>query len=338
MTKHMLDLNRRRAEAQMHIAKRVEALRPVLPVVVRMSEFPVETLLGAQVPAQDAIRGILVLRTIARQAEADARALDDDRKVLDEATRAAADVAPQLAAAEAARAFEADALGRQLADTRERRATAEQEAADAAKRAAAEAARANTLRSMLQILVTQRRLEEARASEDVLRAERDQKSIAAEAARMRQAALSRPTGAGTLGANARPTGQLTPPVAGTLVHGWGEPEDGEAATGQSWRTEPGARVLAPCGGTVAFAEPFHGYGLLVIIDCGGGFHAVLSGLDQIAVVPGQAIQDGLPVGTMRVAVKTAGAGEPASESPILYMELRKNGRPVDPTPWLKAPG
>src|SRR6202790_4861023 len=50
MTVHMLDLNRRRAEAQMHIDKRVEALRPVLPVVVRMSEWPVETLLGAQVP------------------------------------------------------------------------------------------------------------------------------------------------------------------------------------------------------------------------------------------------------------------------------------------------
>ena len=61
---------------------------------------------------------------------------------------------------------------------------------------------------MLQILETQRRLEEARAREDELRAEREQKDAAADAARVRQAALSRPTGAGTLAANAKPAGQI----------------------------------------------------------------------------------------------------------------------------------
>jgi septal ring factor EnvC (AmiA/AmiB activator) len=330
MTRHMLDLNQRRAEAQNRIDKRVAALRPLLPVVVRMSEYPVETLLGTRVPAEDAIRGILVLRTIARQAEADARSLAEDRQALDDATKAAAEVAPQLAAAEAARAIEADGLARQLAEAKDRLASAEQDAADAARRAAAEAARADSLRSMLQILETQRRLEEARAREDVLRAERDQKAAVADAARMRQAALARPTGAGTLAANARPAGQLIRPALGKLLRGWGDPEDGEPATGLSWQTEPGARVVAPCGGTVAFAEPFHGYGLLVIIDCGGGYNAVLSGLDQLAVVPGRAIQDGDPIGSMKVAAK----GD-ATEPPVLYFELRKAGRPVDPSPWLK---
>jgi murein hydrolase activator len=368
MTRHLLDLNQRRADAQDHIDKRVAALRAVLPVVVRMSEYPVETLLGAQLPAEDAIRGILVLKSIAGQAEADARALQTDRQALDDATMAAADVAPQLAAAEAARSFEADSLAKQLAETKERRATAEQEAADAAHRAAAEAARANSLRSMLQILETQRRLEEAKAREDVLRAERDQKAVVADAARLRQAALGRPTGAGTLATSARPAGQLVVPVAGTLIRGWGDPEDGEPATGQSWKTAPGASVVAPCGGTVAFAEPFHGYGLLVIIDCGGGYHAVMSGLDQIGVVAGQSIQDADPVGTMKAAAKPAASGDLLSggapnagllsgvspnteasgngsptggvqyQAPVLYLELRKGGRPVDPSPWLKAAG
>jgi septal ring factor EnvC (AmiA/AmiB activator) len=334
MTKHMLDLKQRRAEAQNRIDKRVAALRPLVPAVVRMSEFPVETLLGAQVPAEDAIRGILVLRTIARQAEADARSLAEDRQALDEATKAAADVAPQLAAAEVARALEADGLAHQLADARDRLASAEQDAADAARRAAAEAARADSLRSMLQILEIQRRLEEARAREDVLRAERDQKAAVADAARMRQAALSRPSGPGTLSVNAKPVGQLIRPVEGKLLRGWGDPEDGEPATGQSWQTEPGTRVVAPCGGTIAFAEPFHGYGLLIIIDCGGGFNAVLSGLDQLAVVPGRAIRDGDPIGSMKIAMKADAAAEP----PVLYFELRKAGRPVDPSPWLRPAG
>jgi septal ring factor EnvC (AmiA/AmiB activator) len=303
MTKHMLDLNQRRADAQGRIDKRVAALRPMLPVIMRMSIYPVETLLGAQLPAEDAVRGILVLRTIAREAEADARSLVEDREALDAATKAAAEVAPQLAAAEAARGNEADALAHQLAATKARREAAEQDAADAARRAAAEAARASSLRSMLRILETQRRLEEARAREDELRAERDQKETAAEAARLRQAALGRPAGVGTLAANAKPANQITPPVAGSLVRGWGDPEDGEPATGQSWQTEPGARVVAPCGGTVAFAEPFRGYGLLVIIDCGGGYHAVLAGLDQISVFPGRAVLGGDPVGTMRAAAR-----------------------------------
>ena len=332
MTEHLRDLNQRRADAQSRIDKTSAALLPLIPIMIRMSRHPVETLLAAPVPMEDAVRGILVLRGIAHQAAADAHALIEDREALDAATQAAADVAPQLATAEAARAFEADSLAHQLAETKERREAAEQEAADAARRAAAEAARADTLRSMLQILETQRRLEEARAAEDLLRAERDQKDTAADAARLRQAALTHPAGVGTIAANAKPAGQILPPVAGTLVRGWGDPEEGEPATGQSWQTESGARVVAPCGGTVAFAEPFHGYGLLIIIDCGGGYHVVLGGLDQISVIPGRAVRASEPIATMRAA---APSGVATATPPILYFELRKAGRPVNPAPWLK---
>ena len=127
-------------------------------------------------------------------------------------------------------------------------------------------------------------------------------------------------------------------MAGTLVRAWGDPENGEAATGQSWRTDPGAAVVAPCGGTVVFAEPFHGYGLLVIVDCGGGYHAVISGMDQIGVVPGRAIGAGDPVGTMRAAARTAALGPTPPDAPLLYFELRKGGRPINPAPWLRPAG
>jgi murein hydrolase activator len=379
ITQHLLDLNQRRANAQSRIDRLVAALAPVVPVILRMSTYPVETLLGAQVPAENAVRGVLVMQTIARQAEIDTQSLIEERTVLGAATKAAAELAPQLAAARAARSAEADVLAQKLAETIERRKAAEQDAADAARRAAAEAARASTLRSMLEILETQRRLEEAQAREDELRAQREQKDAAAEAARVRQAALSRPSGAGTLAADAKAAGQITQPVTGTLVRSWGDPQDGEPATGQSWQTEPGARVAAPCNGTVAFAEPFRGYGLLVIIDCGGGYHAILAGLDQMQVAPGEAVLGGDPVGTMQAvgtaapsglhsgsaasaaqtgaaqigAARTGAAGTGAAQtgvasdspagarsaqSPILYFELRKAGRPVNPVPWLKSSG
>jgi murein hydrolase activator len=339
MTDHMRDLNQRRAEAQSRIDKRIEALRPLLPVILRLSAYPVETLLATQVPVEDAVRGILVVKALARQAEADSRALIADREALDATTNAAADVARQLASAEAARSSEADSLAQKLAETRQRREIAEQDAAAAARMAAAEAARANSLLSMLQILETQRRLQEARAREDELKAERDQKVTEAEAARLRQAATARPTGVGTLAADAKPGGQVTTPITGMLVRNWGDADNGEPATGQSWQSEPGARVLAPCGGTVAFAEPFRDYGPLVIIDCGGGYHAVLSGMGALAVAPGRAIRNGDLVGTMPATTKTATAGGPPKITPpILYFELRKGGHPIDPGPWIRPDG
>jgi septal ring factor EnvC (AmiA/AmiB activator) len=338
MTRRMVDLNTRRENAQIRIDNRVEALGHMMPIILRMSDYPVETLLATQVPVEDAVRGILVLRTIARQAEADARRLLADRESLEAATREAEKAAPQLAAAEAARSYEADSLARDLAASTERRAAAEQDASDAAQ-AAAEAARAESLRSMVQILDTQRRLQEAEAREDALRADRDKKANVAESARLREAATAQPAGAGTIAADAKPAGQITLPVAGTLVRGWGDAENGDTATGQTWRAEPGARVLAPCGGTVAFAEPFHSYGLLVIIDCGGGYHAVLSGMSQIAVAPGRTIQIGDVVGAMQAGTQTASTtGAAQVEPPVLYFELRKGGRPIDPAPWLKPPG
>jgi murein hydrolase activator len=124
---------------------------------------------------------------------------------------------------------------------------------------------------------------------------------------------------------------LQPPVIGVVVKGWGEQTDGGPATGVSYHAPPGAHVISPCGGRVVFAESFRSYGLLLIIDCGGGYHVVLSGFDRLDVKLGQSLVAGEPVGVMPV-------WEPGSEArrPSLYVELRHDGTPVNPAPWLRS--
>jgi septal ring factor EnvC (AmiA/AmiB activator) len=74
-----------------------------------------------------------------------------------------------------------------------------------------------------------------------------------------------------------------------------------------------------------YAAPFRSYGLLLIVDCGGGYHFVLAGLDRLDASAGQRLLAGEPVGVL-------GGGDGAS----LYVELRRNGQPIDPRPWFAA--
>ena len=122
-------------------------------------------------------------------------------------------------------------------------------------------------------------------------------------------------------------------MAGTIVRAWGDATEGGPATGISYRAPPAARVVAACAGRVAFASPFRSYGLLLIVDCGGGYHAVLAGFERLDVKVGQAVAAGEPVGVMPGWEPGASGNRPA-----LYVELRRDGQPVNPAPWLKASG
>ena len=88
---------------------------------------------------------------------------------------------------------------------------------------------------------------------------------------------------------------------------------------------PGAQVVAPYDGRVVFAGPFRGYGKLLIIEHGQGYHSLLSGLGKIQTTVGQNLISGEPIAAM---------GAPPTGKPILYMELRKNGKSLNPAPWL----
>jgi septal ring factor EnvC (AmiA/AmiB activator) len=88
-------------------------------------------------------------------------------------------------------------------------------------------------------------------------------------------------------------------------------------------------VVSPCAGRAVYAAPFRSFGLLLIVDCGGGYHFVLAGLDRLDTAAGRRLLAGEPVGVL------AGSGGAGAS---LYVELRRNGQPVDPRPWFAARG
>jgi septal ring factor EnvC (AmiA/AmiB activator) len=323
-------LQRQRREAAAKLSARAESMQPLLPVIERLSLYPAETLLAVPAPPEETLRGVVVLEGLAQELQQEAAALRQDQLALDAARAAIAAEAPRLAAAQTAQRTQEAALDQQIAATQARRQQAEADAEAAAARVAEAASRAETLRAMLAALAAQRQAEAERAREAAARALREKRSAAAQSAREREAALARPNGPDALATTDVPKGQLVVPVAGTAFRRWGDPTDAGPASGISYHTAPTARVVSPCGGRVAFAAPFRSFGLLLIEDCGGGYHVVLAGFERLDVKVGQRVRPGEPVGIMP-------GWQPGSASPpALYVELRHGGQPVNPAPWLKT--
>ena len=77
----------------------------------------------------------------------------------------------------------------------------------------------------------------------------------------------------------------------------------------------------------------HNYGQLLILNAGGGYHVLLAGMERISVDLGQFVLTGEPVAVMGDGAQSAVAKAGGVSQPVLYVEFRKDGVPVDPGPW-----
>lgn len=134
-------------------------------------------------------------------------------------------------------------------------------------------------------------------------------------------------------------GKLPMPVSGSIVRNWGVPDGfGSTEKGLSISARAGAPVASPADGWVIFAAPYRSYGQLIVINAGSGYHIVLAGMEKTSVAVGQFVLAGEPVGTMgNGAAKTAAAIAIGATAPILYVEFRKDGSAIDPSPWWAQP-
>jgi septal ring factor EnvC (AmiA/AmiB activator) len=122
---------------------------------------------------------------------------------------------------------------------------------------------------------------------------------------------------------------LVLPARGKVVIRFGDEVDAGESKGLQIATRPGAQVVAPFDGQVVFQGPFRGYGEILILEHAGGYHTLLAGLGRTDAIVGQWLLAGEPVGVMGPA-----AGSSSGLSPELYVELRQDGQPINPLPWL----
>jgi septal ring factor EnvC (AmiA/AmiB activator) len=132
-------------------------------------------------------------------------------------------------------------------------------------------------------------------------------------------------------------GLFSLPVNGTRLRDFGG-SDGVGGTekGISLATRPGAQVTTPCDGWVVYSGPFRSYGQLLILNAGGGYHVLIAGMERISVNIGQFVLTGEPIATMGTTSRIASILATNVSRPVLYVEFRKDGTPIDPGPWWAA--
>jgi len=283
-----------------------------------------------------------------RAQEAQAKALGEERARLGQLLAKKASLETQTRAERERAAATAKKLAEEAGDLRElmvrieaeRKARLEAERKAAEERARAEAQARALAQAQAKAAAEARAKAQAEARARAAQSGQQQAEIAPEPAP--QPAPARPTAARPSTSSevaalstmrpARPfaqsQGSLAFPAQGRVVIGFGERDGSSETRGITIQTGPGAQVIAPYDGQVVFAGPFRDYGLLLIIEHGGGYHSLLAGLERIDSAVNQTLLAGEPVGVM---------ARPADGNPRLYLELRQNNRPVNPLPWLAAP-
>jgi septal ring factor EnvC (AmiA/AmiB activator) len=129
---------------------------------------------------------------------------------------------------------------------------------------------------------------------------------------------------------ARIRGNLTWPVAGSALNGYGETRAGGQMTwnGVQLAAPSGTPVRAIYHGRVVYSDWLPGLGLLVIVDHGDGYMSLYGHNEALLKESG----DWVVAGEVIAEVGDSGGQARAA----LYFEIRHDGDPVDPRAWMAS--
>ena len=127
-------------------------------------------------------------------------------------------------------------------------------------------------------------------------------------------------------------GRLPWPINGKLLIPYGRYKDPKFdiivfKNGVELKAEDGSRPRAIAGGRVVYSDWFKGYGMLLIINHGNGYHSLYGNLSEIYYERGDLINAGTALGKTGTSTLL--------NVPTLYFEIRHKGKPVDPMKWLR---
>ncbi|MCF4166977.1 peptidoglycan DD-metalloendopeptidase family protein [Zavarzinia compransoris] len=328
--RRMAELAASEAEKTAALADRRAALSRLLGALTRLSRRPPVLLMVRRQNALDIAHTGTVLRDLLPELRDRANALGRDLTAL-AALRARLAVErgsleDTLAALAVERAELDRLLGRKATDDKRLAGLAAAES----RRVDRLAAEAKSIEELIAAVEKQRRAREAAEAAEAARRAAERAAAVAAATPPGEQAVPVPAEAprpAILARFATLKGKLPLPAAGEIVARFGDRQaNGLTARGFRIATRAGAGVTAPAAGSVAFAGAFSGYGQLLILSQGDGYHLLLAGMERIDVTVGQKVLAGEPVGQME------GAAE--GSRPVLYIELRHDGAPVDLGPWL----
>lgn len=312
------------------LAERRGVLAEVLGALQRMGLNPPPAILVRPEDALSSVRSSILLAAVVPELRGETEVLLGDLTELSRLTATIGSERERLLATVGEQAAEQRRLSILLEEKRRLQAESEELLATERDRAQELAAQATSLRELIDALEGEIEIAARRAQEEARTAATDPES----AATPPPAASSQPSLAGSMAFSAM-RGQVGLPVAGHVERRFGE-SDGSGGTmqGDMLATHSAAIVTAPVDGSILYAGPFRSYGQLLILNAGDGYHIVLAGMGRISVTPGQSVLAGEPVGMMGEArVASAVAFGETSAGPELYVEFRKEGKPVDPSPW-----
>jgi len=327
LEREIAELNGAEDEKKNLLASRRRQFAQLLAALQRLSRLPSEAVIAYPDRPANLVRAAILLRTTLPRIEGQAARLREDLIALDAARDQIAEQRAKLAAAAARIDDYRGDLEKAFLETKAARRdtlAARQVEANRLKRLTEEA---GSLRDLFETLETERKKRQA------FRKKTTEKQKLKAIQRHRPLSLNPKSRVAAIASfEIRPIskarGTLNFPAVGSVKERYGaKVRKGIWRKGIVVATRANAQVVAPYDGKVVFAGPFRGYGLLLIIEHSEGYHSLLSGLARIDAIIGQSLLSGEPVGKMG----SFGAGREQ-----LYVELRQNGTPIDPMPWMTA--
>jgi septal ring factor EnvC (AmiA/AmiB activator) len=322
-----LDENQRRV--QKSLDGRHAVIGEVLAALQRIGHRAPPALIASPEDALQAVRTAMLLGAVLPEMRHQVEALASDLSALLEVRKKIADERDRLKSEVASLDGERSRMGALIGERQKQEAEREK-ALDAERTRAVDLAKkADNLKDLISQL--------EQALDPATRAARD--AAIRDTARPALAALHDPGRLAPAVAFTSLRGQIPIPVNGVKLKDYGAPDSvGGLEKGVSIATRAGAQVTSPSDGWVVYAGPFRSYGQLLILNAGGGYHILLAGMDRISVDLGQFVLTGEPVAVMGNGPQIAAILATGSTQPVLYIEFRKDGLPVDPGPWWAAGG